>query len=732
MIELPDNRTRTNSSSRSITESEGVSLCGSGRSDTSFKPYTVEVRGQLTPEQKQELLDHVDEQNLPPEQKRQATEDIKKVDGWFKSVANFFKKNVKSILAFTAFVTIGIGLSIAMPSMLPVFGVLLLATLVAFVFAGDDFDAQYANASGNASGNASEKSESIDNDNDDNQSLQSEEDDDNAPSAANENHLSPANVRKRGNPEFSAPRDEPEDDRSMQSETENNDDLQEPTADFRDNQETPEGSLTQTGDTGEPDEVEAGQNAPRELSTGNGESIDGEVVESDNETADLLNRVNVMLADGIEQDSEKTGSHSQGVQTNDEDAAFAISRHRHGLKKTDGPRNPEEFKTNKEVPWRQPTGKTDRASGPGKTGSHSQGVQTNDEDAASAISRHRHGLKKTDGPRKPEKFRTNKEVPWRQPTGKTDRADGPGKIGLHSQGVQTDDEDAASATSRYRHGLKKTDGPRKPEKFRTNKEVPWRQPTGKTDRADGPGKIGLHSQGVQTDDEDAASATSRYRHGLKKTDGPRKPEKFRTNKEVPWQRPTSKAERIDDKVVEDDDEISKLLSEVSSRLIDDTEQDSDDSGIHLQDSQVDEAHNLEKHEGENRDTPREPPIGTTDRYGDKANETRKSETPSTDDVGYGENDTLNSGLANVLDVSSEDAVTMTHDAMYERARKAKKEGNNPVFLWNIKGITSAEDERIRINVLAEKMQLSGNDPASSLEQLRNACFSATKEIAVRS
>ena len=158
--------------------------------------------------------------------------------------------------------------------MLPVFGVLLLATLVAFVFVGDDFDAQYANASGNASGNASEKSESVgSDDDDDNQSLQS--DDDNAPSAANKSHLSPANVRKKEGPEFSAPRNNPEDDRSRQSETESNDDLQEPTADFRDNQETPEGSLTQTGDTGEPDEVEAGQNAPRELSTGNGESIDG-------------------------------------------------------------------------------------------------------------------------------------------------------------------------------------------------------------------------------------------------------------------------------------------------------------------------------------------------------------------------------------------------------------------------------------------------------------------------
>ena len=78
-----------------------------------LNPYTVEVKGQLTPEQKQELLDHVDEQNLPPEQKKQAKEDIKKADGWFKSVANFFKKNVKSILAFTAFVTIGLGISVA-------------------------------------------------------------------------------------------------------------------------------------------------------------------------------------------------------------------------------------------------------------------------------------------------------------------------------------------------------------------------------------------------------------------------------------------------------------------------------------------------------------------------------------------------------------------------------------------------------------------------------------------
>ena len=136
--------------------------------------------------------------------------------------------------------------------------------------------------------------------------------------------------------------------------------------------------------------------------------------------------------------------------------------------------------------------------------------------------------------------------------------------------------------------------------------------------------------------------------------------------------------------------------------------------------------------GENRDTPRGPPVDTTNRYGDEADKTRRSETQSTDGVGLGKNDTLNSGPANVLDVSSEAAVTMTLGSMYERATKAMKEGNNPVFLWNAKDMASAKDERITLNVLTEKIQLSDNDPAFSLKQLRNACFSATKEIAVRS
>ncbi|WP_211826475.1 hypothetical protein [Kistimonas asteriae] len=896
----------TGSSSRSVDRSEEVSNHGSEGDSTTPQPYTVEVKGELTPKQKQDMLAHLDEKNLSPDQRQQAVDDIEQVDGWFKSVAKFFKKNAKSILAFSAFITVGIGLSIVLPELLPVFGILLLATLVAFIFLNDDFSAQNVNNNDPANNNSTQ------NNNDNNQSSRTEESN-KVPPAVEENPLSPAEVRRKENSGFSTPRVEQAGDSSTWPKLRKAGGPREPNEfevnqggpevtlretggprkpeefkvnqggpevtlretggprkpeEFKVNQGGPEVTLRETGGPRRPEEFKVNQGGPEVTLRETGSSRKAEefkpkqeepwdspidkggrfddMVVDENEIDDLLSDVNALLIDDTGQDSGETGLHPQSSQTGGKDASSVMSRYRpyldmedddSGLRKTGGPRKPEEFKVNQggpEVTLRE-------------TGGPRKPEEFKVNQGGPEVT-----LRETGSSRKAEEFKPKQEEPWDSPIDKGGRFDDmvvdeneiddllsdvnalliddtgqdSGETGLHPQSSQTGGKDASSVMSRYRpyldmedddSGLRKTGGPRKPEEFKVNQggpEVTLRETGGPRKPEEfkvnqGGPEVTLRETGGPRKPEEFKANQGGPEVALRETGGPRKPEEFKVNQggpevtlretggsrkaeefkpkqEEPWDSPIDKGGRFDDMVV-DENEVDDLLSDVNALLIDDTGQDSGETGLHPQSSQTggkdassvmsgyrpyldmeDDDSGLRKTGGPRKpeefkanqggpkvtlretggprkpedfsvntqNVPWGPPIGDSGRFdngvvADNEVETLLSEVENllSNDVKSSAHSPTDKGHANVLDVSSEEGVSMAPSAMYERAKEARKEEGDAVFLWNSK-LTPEQEKFVRemLNALAAEQQ---QNDVVRLNEFRDACFSAARLIDVR-
>ncbi|MCK5893901.1 MAG: hypothetical protein KAG53_05725 [Endozoicomonadaceae bacterium] len=77
------------------------------------KPQLIKVEGQLTAEQQKNLEKEIDQKDeWTPDEKQKAKGDVKKVAGFFKSLARLISKNILKIVCTTFFVALGVTLSL--------------------------------------------------------------------------------------------------------------------------------------------------------------------------------------------------------------------------------------------------------------------------------------------------------------------------------------------------------------------------------------------------------------------------------------------------------------------------------------------------------------------------------------------------------------------------------------------------------------------------------------------
>ena len=201
MDDLPDSH--TGNLPKSVDRNEGVPLYRQEENKSNPESHTIAIKGgRLTPEQKQELLDHVDKQDLPLEQKKQVAKNIETADSWLKSVSGFFNKHGKGICAFAVLIIVGSVLSVVLPVVLPLFLVIFCLILTANVFAEFHFKSR-----GNVDNNNPENNNSIRNNDDNNQPSPTGEDD-NASLAAREDTLLLTEAQTRKGSGCSTPQDE--------------------------------------------------------------------------------------------------------------------------------------------------------------------------------------------------------------------------------------------------------------------------------------------------------------------------------------------------------------------------------------------------------------------------------------------------------------------------------------------------------------------------------------------